>query len=126
MEKKRGELVAAQNELEKYRHQEKFLTSENEVLKVGIKPLLQSSLLIVMLKIILNYVCEVQVEMQTHRKRVTELEGELKKLSGQQNLHQRIHHHAKIKASYFLLPRNPDLIYFLKKPGILLYLYTCF
>jgi kinesin family protein 15 len=27
-----------------------------------------------------------------------ELEGEVKKLSGQQNLQQRIHHHAKIKA----------------------------
>jgi len=29
--------------------------------------------------------------------RITELEKDIKKLSGQQNLQQRIHHHAKIK-----------------------------
>ena len=39
-----------------------------------------------------------QMELTNHKKKVAELEGEVKKLSGQQNLHQRIHHHAKIKA----------------------------
>lgn len=33
------------------------------------------------------------------RKRVSVLEDEIKKLSGQQNLQQRIHHHAKIKVA---------------------------
>jgi hypothetical protein len=38
------------------------------------------------------------------QKRVGELEQEVKKLSGQQNLQQRIHHHAKIKVWRVLGP----------------------
>jgi hypothetical protein len=33
---------------------------------------------------------------------VVELEGEVKKLSGQQNIQQRIHHHARIKARFII------------------------
>lgn len=35
-----------------------------------------------------------------YKKMTMELEDEVKKLSSQQNLQQRIHHHAKIKAGY--------------------------
>jgi hypothetical protein len=42
----------------------------------------------------------VQMENVNHKKKVVELEGEVKKLSGQQNIQQRIHHHARIKARY--------------------------
>ena len=38
------------------------------------------------------------MENANHKRKVTELEAEVNKLSGQQNLQQRIHHHAKIKA----------------------------
>lgn len=38
------------------------------------------------------------MENANHKKKVMEMEAEMKKLSGQQNLQQRIHHHAKIKA----------------------------
>lgn len=38
------------------------------------------------------------MENTNHKKKIMELEAEMKKLSGQQNLQQRIHHHAKIKA----------------------------
>lgn len=38
------------------------------------------------------------MENVSHKRRSMELEGEIKQLSGHQNLHQRIHHHAKIKA----------------------------
>ena len=40
------------------------------------------------------------MEKVNYKKKVMELEGEVKKLSGQQNLQQRIHHHAKIKARF--------------------------
>jgi len=39
----------------------------------------------------------VQIENASKKNKVVELEEEIKKLSGQQNLQQRIHHHAKIK-----------------------------
>jgi kinesin family protein 15 len=40
------------------------------------------------------------MENVNHKKKVVELEGEVKKLSGQQNIQQRIHHHARITARY--------------------------
>ncbi|CAN6449397.1 unnamed protein product [Victoria cruziana] len=43
------------------------------------------------------------MENTTQKKKVVELETEVKKLSGQQNLQQRIHHHAKIKEENHLL-----------------------
>ncbi|CAL1389381.1 unnamed protein product [Linum trigynum] len=70
--RKQTELVAAQVALENLRQQDQFLKAENEMLKM---------------------------ETVSHKRQVMELEGEVKKLSGQQNLQQRIHHHAKIKAS---------------------------
>lgn len=42
------------------------------------------------------------MENVNHKKKVIELEADIKKLSGQQNLQQRIHHHAKIKVGTFL------------------------
>ncbi|CAN1307274.1 Kinesin-like protein KIN-12D [Linum perenne] len=68
--RKQTEMVAAQVALEDLRQQDQFLKAENEMLKM---------------------------ETVSHKKQLTELEGEVKKLSGQQNLQQRIHHHAKIK-----------------------------
>ncbi|KAF9600599.1 hypothetical protein IFM89_011128 [Coptis chinensis] len=65
------EMVAAQVASEKLRQRDQFLTTENEILKK---------------------------EIAGHKKKVMELEDEVTKLSGQQNLQQRIHHHAKIKA----------------------------
>lgn len=41
-----------------------------------------------------------KVENATQKKKLLELELEVKKLSGQQNLQQRIHHHAKIKVCH--------------------------
>lgn len=45
----------------------------------------------------LNPSSMMQTQTAGLQKRVGELEQEIKKLSGQQNLQQRIHHHAKIK-----------------------------
>ncbi|XP_057787421.1 kinesin-like protein KIN-12D [Salvia miltiorrhiza] len=70
IERKQAELMAALVALEKLRQQDQQLATENEMLKK---------------------------ENTIHKKRVMELEGEIKKLSGQQNIQQRIHHHAKIK-----------------------------
>ncbi|KAL1534695.1 kinesin-like protein KIN-12D [Salvia divinorum] len=70
IERKQGELMSALVALEKLRQQDQRLATENEMLKT---------------------------ENTIHKKRVMELEGEVKKLSGQQNIQQRIHHHAKIK-----------------------------
>lgn len=67
---KHAELVAAQVALEKLHQRDQLLKTENEMLKM---------------------------ENINHKKKVMELEGEVKKLSGQQNIQQRIHHHAKIK-----------------------------
>ncbi|XP_024021248.1 kinesin-like protein KIN-12D isoform X2 [Morus notabilis] len=70
IDRKQAEVVAAQISLEKLRQRDHLLKAENEMLKM---------------------------ENVNHKKKVMELEGEINKLSGQQNLHQRIHHHAKIK-----------------------------
>ncbi|KAJ4830100.1 hypothetical protein Tsubulata_017786 [Turnera subulata] len=70
IDRKQAEMVAAQITLEKLRQRDELLKTENDMLKM---------------------------ENVNHKKRVMELEGEVKKLSGQQNLQQRIHHHAKIK-----------------------------
>ena len=40
------------------------------------------------------------MENVNHKQKVMELEEEVRKLSGQQNIHQRIHHHAKIKVRH--------------------------
>ncbi|XP_021851306.2 kinesin-like protein KIN-12D [Spinacia oleracea] len=83
IDRKQAEVVATQIALEKHRQQEQLLASENE---------------------------EFKAEIHNHRKRVAELEGELKKLSGQQNIQQRIHHHAKIKEENNVLKvQNEDL-----------------
>ncbi|GFY89976.1 phragmoplast orienting kinesin 2 [Actinidia rufa] len=68
---KQAEMVAAQVALEKLRQRDRLITTENEMFKM---------------------------ENANHKEKVMELEAEVNKLSGQQNLQQRIHHHAKIKA----------------------------
>ncbi|KAK9286730.1 hypothetical protein L1049_015133 [Liquidambar formosana] len=81
--RKQAEMVATQIALEKLRHQDQLHKAESEMLKM---------------------------ENVNHKKKVMELEGEIKKLSGQQNLQQRIHHHAKIKDENNLLRiQNEDL-----------------
>ncbi|KAK4258730.1 hypothetical protein QN277_005145 [Acacia crassicarpa] len=70
VDRKQAELVAAQIALEKLRQRDQSLKTENEILKM---------------------------ENVNNKNKVLELEEEIKKLSGQQNLQQRIHHHAKIK-----------------------------
>ncbi|XP_058069283.1 kinesin-like protein KIN-12D [Magnolia sinica] len=81
--RRNAEMVATKVALEKLQQRDQFLTTENQMLKV---------------------------DNANHKKRVTELEDEVKKLSGQQNLQQRIHHHAKIKEeNNFLKTRNEDL-----------------
>ncbi|KAK7362682.1 hypothetical protein VNO77_04802 [Canavalia gladiata] len=70
MDRKQAELVAAQIALENLRQRDQLLKTENEMLKM---------------------------ENASKKNKVMELEEEMKKLSGQQNLQQRIHHHAKIK-----------------------------
>jgi len=42
------------------------------------------------------------MENTSKKNKLLELEEEIKKLSGQQNLQQRIHHHAKIKVRFSL------------------------
>ncbi|CAJ1939382.1 unnamed protein product, partial [Sphenostylis stenocarpa] len=70
MDRKQAELVAVQIALENLRQRDQLLKTENEMLKM---------------------------ENTSKKNKVVELEEEIKKLSGQQNLQQRIHHHAKIK-----------------------------
>ncbi|PON49199.1 Kinesin-like protein [Parasponia andersonii] len=83
IDRKQAEVVAAQIALEKLRQRHQLLKAENEMLKM---------------------------ENVNHKKKVMELEGEINKLSGQQNLHQRIHHHAKIKEENNMLKiQNEDL-----------------
>ncbi|KAK4437834.1 Kinesin-like protein KIN-12D [Sesamum alatum] len=89
IERKQAETMAAHVALEKLRQQYQLLATENEMLKA---------------------------ENASHKKRVMELELEVKKLSGQQNIQQRIHHHAKIKEENNLLRRqNEDLSIKLRK-----------
>ncbi|KAJ6419585.1 hypothetical protein OIU84_029653 [Salix udensis] len=83
IDRKHAELVAAQVALEKLHQRDQLHKTENEMLKM---------------------------ESVNHKKKVIELEGEVKKLSGQQNIQQRIHHHAKIKEeNYSLKIHNEDL-----------------
>ncbi|GAB2267273.1 hypothetical protein Dimus_002259 [Dionaea muscipula] len=70
IDRRQAELIAAQIALENLHQRDRLLTTENEMLKM---------------------------ESAKHKQKEMELEGEVKKLSGQQNIHQRIHHHAKIK-----------------------------
>lgn len=89
IERKQAEMVAAQIALEKLRQRNHLLTTENEMIKM---------------------------ENVNHKKMVIELEADIKKLSGQQNLQQRIHHHAKIKEENNLLKnQNDDLLVKLRK-----------
>ncbi|XP_019702656.1 kinesin-like protein KIN-12F isoform X1 [Elaeis guineensis] len=77
------ELVAARVTVEKLRQRDQFISTENEMLKV---------------------------ENANYKKMTMELEDEVKKFSSQQNLQQRIHHHAKIKEENSLLRlQNEDL-----------------
>lgn len=96
-------MVAAQIALEKFRQRDRLLTTENEMFKVKNLSILAAFscymvaiLFTVLYTVVLKF--HDQTENVNHKKRVMELEAEIKKLSGQQNLQQRIHHHAKIKA----------------------------
>ncbi|XP_074292924.1 kinesin-like protein KIN-12D isoform X2 [Silene latifolia] len=83
IDRRETELVAAQIALEELREQVLFLSTENSVLKR---------------------------DLTNHKRQVAELEEEVKKLSGQQNLQQRIHHHAKIKEENNILKmQNKEL-----------------
>ncbi|KZV17756.1 phragmoplast orienting kinesin 2 [Dorcoceras hygrometricum] len=83
IERKQAELVAAHVSLEKLKERDRLLMTENEIFKM---------------------------DSSNYKKRVMELEAELKKLCGQQNIQQRIHHHAKIKEENNLLKtQNEDL-----------------
>ncbi|XP_074343871.1 kinesin-like protein KIN-12D [Apium graveolens] len=76
IDRKQAELVATQIALEELRQHDQLLTTKNDML---------------------------MMENVNQKKKVVELEHEVKKLSGQQNIQQRIHHHAKIKAKNNLL-----------------------
>ncbi|XP_065855642.1 LOW QUALITY PROTEIN: kinesin-like protein KIN-12D [Euphorbia lathyris] len=94
IDRKQAEVVAAQIALEKLRQRDQLLKTENEMLKM---------------------------ENANNKKKAMELEGEVKTLSGQQNLHQRIHHHAKIKEENNMLKlENEDLSAKLKRTEIIL------
>ncbi|CAI9769118.1 unnamed protein product [Fraxinus pennsylvanica] len=83
IERKQAEMVAAQFTLEKLSQKDQLLTTENEMLKA---------------------------DSINQKKKVMELEAEVKQLSGHQNLQHRIHHHTKIKAKNNLLKcQNEDL-----------------
>ncbi|KAL4281224.1 hypothetical protein GQ457_03G001460 [Hibiscus cannabinus] len=80
---KQAELVTAEVSLEKFRQRDQLLKTENEMLKM---------------------------ENVNYKKKLMELEGEPRKLSGQQNLQQRIHHHAKTKEENNMLKiQNEEL-----------------
>ncbi|XP_062092244.1 kinesin-like protein KIN-12D [Humulus lupulus] len=94
IDRKQAEVVAAQVALEKLRQRDQLLKAENEMLKM---------------------------ENVNHKKKVMELEGEINKLSGQQNLHQRIHHHTKIKEeNNTLKTHNADLSTKLRRTEVIL------
>ncbi|KAK4789861.1 hypothetical protein SAY86_017165 [Trapa natans] len=83
MDQRQVELVAAQVALENLQLHEQLLMAENDMLKV---------------------------DNSNYKKKAMELEGENLRLSGQQNLQQRIHHHAKIKEENNVLKiRNEEL-----------------
>nr|CAD1841377.1 unnamed protein product [Ananas comosus var. bracteatus] len=80
---KHAEMMAARISAEKLRQREQFLATENEMLKA---------------------------DNVNYKKMIMELEDELKKLSSQQNLQLRIHHHAKTKEENNLLKlQNEEL-----------------
>ncbi|RZC24839.1 Kinesin-like protein KIN-12D isoform B [Glycine soja] len=92
MDRKQSELVAVQIALENLRQRDQLLKTENEMLKI---------------------------ENASKKNKVVELEEEIKKLSGQQNLQQRIHHHAKIKEENNKLKiQNEELSAKLRKSDI--------
>lgn len=94
IDRRQAELVAAQIALEKHRQQEQLLSTEKEVLKTE------------------NVKC---------KKKITELQDEILKLSGQQNLQQRIHHHAKIKEENNMLKtQNEELATKLRRAEVIL------
>ncbi|XP_035540732.1 kinesin-like protein KIN-12D isoform X2 [Juglans regia] len=94
IDRKQAEMVGAQIALEKLWRQDQLHKTENEMLKIE----------------------------NLHRKqKVMELEGEVKKLSGQQNLQQRIHHHAKIKdENNMLKTQNEELSSKLRRTEVIL------
>ncbi|KAI3755534.1 hypothetical protein L1987_55337 [Smallanthus sonchifolius] len=94
IERKQGEMIAAQVALEQLRQRDRLLSTENEMFKT---------------------------EIGNHKKKVMELETEVTRLSGQQNLQQRIHHHTKIKEeNNALKTQNEELIHKLKRSGVIL------
>ncbi|KAB2602968.1 phragmoplast orienting kinesin 2-like [Pyrus ussuriensis x Pyrus communis] len=94
IDRKQAELIAVQIALEKLKQRDQLLKTENEMLKA---------------------------ENVNHKMRVMELEGEVDKLSGQQNLHQRIHHHAKIKEeNHKLKVQNEELSNKLRRTEVIL------
>ncbi|XP_038901859.1 kinesin-like protein KIN-12D [Benincasa hispida] len=94
IDRKQAEMLTLQVALEKLRNKDQLLKTENEMLKS---------------------------ENFNHKQKVLELEGELRKLSGQQNIQQRIHHHAKIKEeNNKLRAQNGDLSAKLHRTEILL------
>nr|XP_043629351.1 kinesin-like protein KIN-12F [Erigeron canadensis] len=83
IERKQAEMIAAQVALEQLRQRDHLLSTENEMFKT---------------------------EISNHKMKVFELETQVAKLSGQQNLQQRIHHHTKIKEeNNFLKNENEEL-----------------
>ncbi|KAL3700311.1 hypothetical protein R1sor_018333 [Riccia sorocarpa] len=91
--RRQAESVAARVSAEKLRLRDSLLATDNEKLKV---------------------------EVSSLRKKVSDLEEEYRKLSGQQNLQQRIHHHAKIKEeNNALKSQNEDLSGKLRRTEIL-------
>ncbi|XP_023769643.1 kinesin-like protein KIN-12D isoform X1 [Lactuca sativa] len=84
IERKQSELITAEVALEQLRQRDRLLKTENEMFKT---------------------------EIANHKMKVLELEAEVKKLSGQQNIQQRIHHHMKIKEeNNSLKNQNDELI----------------
>ncbi|XP_047340595.1 kinesin-like protein KIN-12D isoform X2 [Impatiens glandulifera] len=81
IDRKQAELVAAQVALEKLHQRDRLLSAENGIFKM---------------------------ENANHKKKISELEDQVYKLSGQQNLQQRIHHHAKIKEENNILRSQND------------------
>ncbi|KAI3702462.1 hypothetical protein L6452_28200 [Arctium lappa] len=94
IERKQAEMVTAQVLLEQLRQRDRLLTTENEMFKT---------------------------EISNHKMKAVELEAEVRKLSGQQNLQQRIHHHTKIKEeNNALKTQNDELSRKLRKTDVIL------
>ncbi|KAI5059960.1 hypothetical protein GOP47_0024380 [Adiantum capillus-veneris] len=92
--RRQAEMMTARVAAEKLRQRDQLLSTELETLKV---------------------------ENVSQRNRLAELEEEVNKLSGQQNLQQRIHHHAKIKEENNQLRlKNEDLATKLRRSEVLL------